>query len=704
MKIRTLHGALLVAIGICEALCSGTILAEPIVVSGCGDITPRIAEFRSLLGDGQQINWDESPASITNTNTFSTTGFRLSTEGTSFRVSARNFSDLNPSYSSQFSAFSSPNTIAPIGSNRVHIEFHRPVRGFGMVFSDVDRLGSTTIDVRDWEDLYAYAVVPPRCDSLGYSFVGVILGDQTLASGAWIVAGDAPISATAVDVSAGGVSDLVVIDDILYKFAAPGVAPREATKYTFPVVGRTSGAEGTNFRTELTLVNQSAVPTDVLLQFQLWQGPWDYNTPLWTDTVTLAAGEQKVLDDVLKSQFDFDESLGSLQLFAPGPFVAVARIYNDRRAENQGTFGQFVDGVAEDTEYAGVASPMSGVLPALSDAPPGSGPYRTNIGFFNDGPTTANVTLQAIDVNGVLISTSMWTVGSRESSHPTAAQLFPDLGVRDNFYVTYVTDVPTLYVYASVVDNASGDAIYIPTRWTSGAVHKTFPVVGRVPGANGTSYRTDLKIVNVSGRDSIVSLEYYSGGGSGNASPSATRTIPVAAGEELVLDDVVRNQFGMETGIGALQLTATQPVIAVARIYNDQRAAGKGTFGQFVDGASDAIATRAGNQGLLPALSHSAGTHTNIGWFNGGPADASPTIDATLTLRAFDISGALLATATIAVPAYSQEQLGGAALFPGLGERENFYVTYSIDVATPLYVYASVIDNVNGDAIYIPAQ
>ena len=105
------------------------------------------------------------------------------------------------------------------------------------------------------------------------------------------------------------------------------------------------------------------------------------------------------------------------------------------------------------------------------------------------------------------------------------------------------------------------------------------------------------------------------------------------------------------------------------------------------------------------ALSHSAGTYrTNIGCFNGGPPDAGTTVDASLTLRAFDISGALLAMKTIAAPAYSQQQLGVAEIFPELGERESFYVTYSTDVATPLYVYASVIDNVTGDAIYIPAQ
>ena len=488
--------------------------------------------------------------------------------------------------------------------------------------------------------------------------------------------------------------------------AAPIVVSAEATKLTFAIVAQEQGAAGTFYKTDMRLLNPSDTSADVLLEYTN-MAVWEYGeAPRHTRTFTLAAGEEKVLDDFLLHTFGLIwPSSGPLQLFSSNRMVAVARIYNDQRTQGEGTLSQFVAGVPYDAENPGGAKTTHGVLPALSDSPPGGGSYRTNIGMFNDGPLEMSVSFSAFDVRGNLVSTGKLSAPSGEIAGSSAASLFPNLGVRENFYVTYVSDSPDLYVYASVVDNANGDAIYIPARATAGALHHTFPVVARVSGASSTSYRTDMKIVNSSDKSSTVLLEFYQGGGSGNVSPSATRIMTVAPGEERVLDDVLVSQFNIEKGSGAIRMSATQPVIAVARIYNDQRANNKGTFGQFVDGANDFVATRADRNGVLPALSHSAGAYrTNIGWFNGGPADSGSTVDTNLTLRAFDSSGALLVTSTVAVPAYSQKQQSAAALFPGLGEREHFYVTYSTDVATPLYVYASVIDNVNGDAIYIPAQ
>ena len=42
-------------------------------------------------------------------------------------------------------------------------------------------------------------------------------------------------------------------------------------------------------------------------------------------------------------------------------------------------------------------------------------------------------------------------------------------------------------------------------------------------------------------------------------------------------------------------------------------------------------------------------------------------------------------------------------LFPSLDSLEDLYVTFTT-TSGPLYVYASVVDNKNGDAIFIPVQ
>ena len=98
-----------------------------------------------------------------------------------------------------------------------------------------------------------------------------------------------------------------------------------------------------------------------------------------------------------------------------------------------------------------------------------------------------------------------------------------------------------------------------------------------------------------------------------------------------------------------------------------------------------------------PAASR-VGYRTNIGWFNHQSTSAN------VTFRAHDNNGTVLATSTPqAIPPSSQLQVSLTQLFPTLATADNLYVTFQSDNNT-LFVYASVADNVNGDAIYIPAQ
>lgn len=226
-----------------------------------------------------------------------------------------------------------------------------------------------------------------------------------------------------------------------------------------------------------------------------------------------------------------------------------------------------------------------------------------------------------------------------------------------------------------------------------------FPVVARVAGAVGTNFRTDVRLVNNTGAVSDVVLEFYPGGGTANEEPSETVTLSIQPGEQVVIDDVLTESFGLDEGISAMRVVSSTPIVGLARIYNDQRASDAGTFGQAAVGADQRIATR--QLGVLAGLSDApigAGPfRTNIGWFNAGFTPA------TLTIRAQANDGSIIETATVTVPPLSQLQQPVTALFPSLGARENFYVSYSTD-SPSMFLYASVVDNVNGDAVFVPAQ
>ena len=223
------------------SLSRGDIRSSFKVVRGTGDITAAVAEFRGLLGDPlnavkagdqglgrREINWDGVPAAFTNVNTFpanffNARGANFGGPGTGFRNSDNDFSDLNPAYGAQFEAFSKPKTFAPVGSPEMEVLFTvagsltpAAVTGFGIVFSDVDREGSTSIKLFDAEGRSLGQYHPPvRSDAAGLSFVGVVF-DEAIVAKVVINAGQAAINAGLEDVTDGGNRDLVVTDDFLY--------------------------------------------------------------------------------------------------------------------------------------------------------------------------------------------------------------------------------------------------------------------------------------------------------------------------------------------------------------------------------------------------------------------------------------------------------------------------------------------------------
>jgi hypothetical protein len=214
------------------------------VFTATGDIAATLAQFRTALGDPanggtpgplgggrREIKWDGVPAALTNVNTFpgdffNTTvkaGAIFSTDGTGFRNSDNDFSDINPDYADEFNAFSLPKTFMPVGSNSLTVDFRIPgaetpavTRGFGVVFSDVERQGAASIKLFDAEgrSLGQYHA-PVRSDPAGFSFVGVVF-DLPLVAQVRITSGQQALGDGVQDLSDGGNLDLAVMDDYLY--------------------------------------------------------------------------------------------------------------------------------------------------------------------------------------------------------------------------------------------------------------------------------------------------------------------------------------------------------------------------------------------------------------------------------------------------------------------------------------------------------
>ena len=208
------------------------------VFTATGDIAATLAEFRTALGDPlnggtqgplgggrREIKWDGAPAEMPGDffNTTVKAGAIFSTDGSGFHNSDNDFADINPNYADDFNAFSFPKTFMPIGSNALTASFRIPgfetpaaTRGFGVVFSDVERQGAASIKLFDAEgrSLGQYQA-PIRSDPAGFSFVGVVF-DSSIVAQVRITSGQRALGADVQDLSDGGNLDLVVMDDYLY--------------------------------------------------------------------------------------------------------------------------------------------------------------------------------------------------------------------------------------------------------------------------------------------------------------------------------------------------------------------------------------------------------------------------------------------------------------------------------------------------------
>ena len=214
------------------------------VLRATGTINAGVTQYRTLLGiqnlntAGEQpagrreINWDGASAALTNVDTFpkdffnvkSPRGVLFSTNGTGFRVSDNGYADLNTDYTGEFKAFSPSRLFIAAGSNTMDVTFvvagsNTPalVTGFGAVFADVGHSAHSTITYYDANGVALYtATAPVRSDATGLSFAGVVFDSPKVAH-VRIVSGDAPLSATTVDLSHGsGKLDLVALDDFIY--------------------------------------------------------------------------------------------------------------------------------------------------------------------------------------------------------------------------------------------------------------------------------------------------------------------------------------------------------------------------------------------------------------------------------------------------------------------------------------------------------
>ena len=216
-----------------------------VVITASGDITAKVNEFRQVLGaqlnttpgvtgGRREINWDGVPDSLVgkplpvdffnsidvNAPAARKRGLVYASSG-EFRVSKTNFVEINSSAANQFGVFSGDKNFANISTNAWDVfpqvsgtSIAATVKGFGIVFSDVDVANSTFIEFFNGSQSLGKYFAPVRTASSSFSFLGVYFKTEKVTR--IHVGHDGNLSTGGNDVTNGGTKDLVVLDDFLY--------------------------------------------------------------------------------------------------------------------------------------------------------------------------------------------------------------------------------------------------------------------------------------------------------------------------------------------------------------------------------------------------------------------------------------------------------------------------------------------------------
>jgi hypothetical protein len=261
-------------------------------------------------------------------------------------------------------------------------------------------------------------------------------------------------------------------------------------------VAHAAGANGTNFVTDVRLFNRGNSPAQITAIFT----PSGADGQANFNAVKIALGPQQIVavNDIVGTAMQAGGT-GQLELIGPTDQVmAMSRTYTRgtdtpvcATADKSvcGTFGQYIPS-ADPSEAVGSGdAPLA--IPGLENTPD----YRSNIGFAEVAGASGEIHARFFDAQGNAIADETYAIApfghEQTRVNPNGEALRAEITVVGNARVL---------AYGSMIDNHSGDAIFIPAarerRGLLPAIHAA--------GANGTFWRTDIWQSTVGGGTTLT--------------------------------------------------------------------------------------------------------------------------------------------------------------------------------------------------------
>jgi len=210
-----------------------------------------------------------------------------------------------------------------------------------------------------------------------------------------------------------------------------------------------TGVGGSTWRTDLFLVNQGTENASVTIDLL----PADQdNTSHGQTQVALPAGTSRHLEDVLANLFGFTGSAALRISTDAGRIAVTSRTFN---LSTVGTLGQYVPALPANKA---LTSELDGYLIQLRR----NEAFRTNVGVANLTEEQVKVRVDYFRADGTSMGHSTYTVPPLSFHQHTKALPGTEAVTGGFARITSQTPGARYLAYASVVDEGSGDPVYMP--------------------------------------------------------------------------------------------------------------------------------------------------------------------------------------------------------------------------------------------------
>ncbi len=243
-----------------------------------------------------------------------------------------------------------------------------------------------------------------------------------------------------------------ITNDSIFTVGEKLLGTTSETRQTLSAAAHTHGANNSFWRSDVRVYNPLAGSTNITYTYRPVEGP--------AITKTLVAASRNIIytNDVLSQMFGIiDDTNGSLEVGSDSPLLLSSRIYTD--AYEGGTYGQQILSCRSDQ---GIVNHHQGIILGLR----ANGDYRTNLGMTEIAGRVLTVLVRIYDTTGSFLGER--TVNLQPYQHMQWNNVFLqwDLsGIFEAYAVVQgVAGGGRVAAYASVVDNRTNDAVYIPAQ------------------------------------------------------------------------------------------------------------------------------------------------------------------------------------------------------------------------------------------------